>query len=64
MSEEESWKRVRDYLGEIVPFFKSVVIYLMNHRSNSDYILVAYVMMGNVSISYAVGEWARAFPLE
>ena len=42
----------------------SIVIYLMNHRSNADYILVAYVMMGDVSISYAVGEWARAFPLE
>lgn len=42
----------------------AVVIYLMNHRSNADYVLVAYVMMGNVSISYAVGEWARAFPLE
>jgi glycerol-3-phosphate O-acyltransferase len=42
----------------------SVVIYLMNHRSNADYVLVAYVMMGDVSISYAVGEWARAFPLE
>lgn len=42
----------------------AVVIYLMNHRSNADYVLVAYVMMGDVSISYAVGEWARAFPLE
>ncbi|MEO7520532.1 MAG: 1-acyl-sn-glycerol-3-phosphate acyltransferase [Gemmatimonas sp.] len=42
----------------------AVVIYLMNHRSNADYVLVAYVMMGAVSISYAVGEWARAFPLE
>ncbi len=42
----------------------ATVIYLMNHRSNADYVLVAYVLMGNVSISYAVGEWARAFPLE
>jgi glycerol-3-phosphate O-acyltransferase len=42
----------------------AAVIYLMNHRSNADYVLVAYVMMGAVSISYAVGEWARAFPLE
>jgi glycerol-3-phosphate O-acyltransferase len=42
----------------------SVVIYLMNHRSNADYVLVTYVLMGAVSISYAVGEWARAFPLE
>lgn len=42
----------------------SIVVYLMNHRSNADYVVVAYVLMGDVSISYAVGEWARAFPLE
>jgi glycerol-3-phosphate O-acyltransferase len=36
----------------------------MNHRSNADYVLLAYVLAGDVSISYAVGEWARAFPLE
>jgi glycerol-3-phosphate O-acyltransferase len=42
----------------------SVVIYLMNHRSNADYVLVGYALAGQVAISYAVGEWARAFPLE
>jgi glycerol-3-phosphate O-acyltransferase len=42
----------------------SIVVYLMNHRSNADYVVVSYVLMGDVSISYAVGEWARAFPLE
>ena len=42
----------------------SIVIYLINHRSNADYVLVAYALAGDVSISYAVGEWARAFPLE
>lgn len=42
----------------------SIVVYLMNHRSNADYVVVAYVLVGDVSISYAVGEWARAFPLE
>ena len=40
------------------------MIYLINHRSNADYVLVAYALTGDVSISYAVGEWARAFPLE
>ena len=40
------------------------VIYLMNHRSNADYVLVGYVLSGRVAISYAVGEWARTFPLE
>ncbi len=42
----------------------SIVIYLMNHRSNADYVLVGYVLSGRVAISYAVGEWARVFPLE
>jgi glycerol-3-phosphate O-acyltransferase len=42
----------------------AIVIYLMNHRSNADYLLVGYVLSGKVAISYAVGEWARAFPLE
>jgi glycerol-3-phosphate O-acyltransferase len=36
----------------------------MNHRSNADYVLVGYVLSGRVAISYAVGEWARTFPLE
>jgi glycerol-3-phosphate O-acyltransferase len=42
----------------------AVLIYLMNHRSNADYVLVGYALSGQVAISYAVGEWARAFPLE
>ncbi|MEO8577831.1 MAG: 1-acyl-sn-glycerol-3-phosphate acyltransferase [Gemmatimonadales bacterium] len=42
----------------------AIVVYLMNHRSNADYLLVGYVLTGKVAISYAVGEWARAFPLE
>jgi glycerol-3-phosphate O-acyltransferase len=42
----------------------AIVIYLMNHRSNADYVLVGYVLSGRVAISYAVGEWARTFPLE
>jgi glycerol-3-phosphate O-acyltransferase len=101
-SEAETWKRVDEYIHEIVPFFNvvayyrvgyrvakrilnlfykvtvehehdgalrrlpknSVVVYLMNHRSNADYVLVSYALAGQVAISYAVGEWARAFPLE
>src|SRR5213079_1754163 len=42
----------------------AVLVYLMNHRSNVDYVLVSYALAGQVAISYAVGEWARAFPLE
>ena len=99
---EAVWKRVDEYVREIVPFFNvvayyqvgyriagwllslfykvtvdhedpsdhdrlprnSVVVYVMNHRSNADYVLVSYALAGRVAISYAVGEWARAFPLE
>ena len=43
---------------------KDVVLYVMNHRSNADYVVVAYVLARVVSISYAVGEWARTWPLE
>lgn len=42
----------------------ATVIYLMNHRSNADYVVVAYVLSGSVALSYAVGEWARVWPLE
>lgn len=100
--EDAAWRRVNEYIDEIVPYFnvlayyrfgynasrgflnllykvsveyedlgaldslpdESIVIYLANHRSNADYVLLAYVLVGDVSISYAVGEWARAFPLE
>ncbi|MEO8450052.1 MAG: 1-acyl-sn-glycerol-3-phosphate acyltransferase, partial [Gemmatimonadota bacterium] len=43
---------------------RDVVVYLMNHRSNADYVLVTVVLARVVSISYAVGEWARTWPLE
>ena len=102
ITEAAAWRRVEEYVDEIVPFFNilayytigyavsratlnalykvsvdhedldalerlpsdSIVVYLANHRSNADYVLLAYVLAGDVSISYAVGEWARAFPLE
>ncbi|OHD64172.1 MAG: hypothetical protein A2176_00845 [Spirochaetes bacterium RBG_13_51_14] len=40
------------------------VVFVMNHRSNVDYVLVAFMLAQNISISYAVGEWARVWPLE
>lgn len=43
---------------------RDVVIYVMNHRSNMDYIVVAYVLAYGAHVSYAVGEWARVWPLE
>lgn len=42
----------------------SVIVFVMNHRSNIDYILVAFMLARQISLSYAVGEWARVWPLE
>jgi glycerol-3-phosphate O-acyltransferase len=102
LSVPQVWRKVEQYIDEIVPFFSilayyrfgylvsrmllnvfykvsaeqhgklgastlpkdAIVVYLMNHRSNADYVVVGYVLTGQVAISYAVGEWARAFPLE
>jgi glycerol-3-phosphate O-acyltransferase len=41
----------------------AVVVYLINHRSNADYVLVAHMLFKFVSLSYAIGEWARVWPL-
>ena len=43
---------------------QDVVVYLMNHRSNVDYVVLAYVLAYGAHVSYAVGEWARVWPLE
>ena len=40
------------------------VVFIMNHRSNMDYILVAYLAATRSALSYAVGEWARIWPLQ
>ena len=40
------------------------VVFLMNHRSNTDYIIVAYMAANRSALSYAVGEWARTWPLQ
>ena len=42
----------------------AAVVFVMNHRSNMDYVLISYLAAERVTLSYAVGEWARIFPLE
>lgn len=42
----------------------SSVVFLMNHRSNMDYVLVSYLAADRTALSYAVGEWARIWPLQ
>ncbi|MBS8226958.1 1-acyl-sn-glycerol-3-phosphate acyltransferase [Vannielia litorea] len=41
----------------------ATVVYVMNHRSNMDYVLVTYLVAQRTTLSYAVGEWARVWPL-
>ena len=40
------------------------VVFVMNHRSNMDYVIVAYMAAHRSALSYAVGEWARVWPLK
>ncbi|MFD1509550.1 1-acyl-sn-glycerol-3-phosphate acyltransferase [Lacimonas salitolerans] len=42
---------------------KATVVYVMNHRSNMDYVLVTYLAADRSALAYAVGEWARVWPL-
>jgi glycerol-3-phosphate O-acyltransferase len=42
---------------------KATVIFVMNHRSNMDYVLITWLVANRSAISYAVGEWARVWPL-
>ncbi len=42
----------------------STVVFVMNHRSNFDYLLVSYLVAEQTALSYAVGEWARVWPLD
>ena len=41
----------------------ATVVFVMNHRSNMDYVLITYLVADRSALSYAVGEWARVWPL-
>ncbi|MEM7684647.1 MAG: 1-acyl-sn-glycerol-3-phosphate acyltransferase [Pseudomonadota bacterium] len=41
----------------------ATIVFVMNHRSNVDYLLVTYLASTQSALSYAVGEWARVWPL-
>jgi glycerol-3-phosphate O-acyltransferase len=42
----------------------AAVIFVINHRSNMDYVLVTYMASSSSALSYAVGEWARVWLLQ
>lgn len=52
----------REALGKIDP--DASVVFVMNHRSNMDYVLVTYMAASSSALSYAVGEWARIWLLQ
>jgi glycerol-3-phosphate O-acyltransferase len=41
---------------------KDTVVFVINHRSNMDYVLVTWLASQRTNLSYAVGEWARIWP--
>ncbi|MEZ5728069.1 MAG: 1-acyl-sn-glycerol-3-phosphate acyltransferase [Burkholderiaceae bacterium] len=51
-----------DALRSIAP--DSTLVFVINHRSNMDYVLVAFLAAERVTLSYAVGEWARIWGLQ
>jgi glycerol-3-phosphate O-acyltransferase len=42
----------------------AAVVFVMNHRSNMDYVLITWLASKHSALSYAVGEWARVWPLK
>ena len=51
-----------DALSAIDP--DSSIVFVINHRSNMDYLILAYMVVNRSALSYAVGEWARIWPLQ
>ena len=41
----------------------ATVVFVINHRSNFDYVLVTYLAGDKSALSYAAGEWAQVWPL-
>jgi len=41
----------------------ATVVLVINHRSNMDYVLAGFLAADQAALSYAVGEWARLWPL-
>ncbi len=49
-------------LARVAP--QSAIVFVINHRSNMDYVLAAFLAAERTALSYAVGEWARIWPLQ
>ena len=53
--------KVDKELGHLDP--KATLVFVMNHRSNVDYVLITWLVADRAALSYAVGEWAQVWPL-
>ncbi|WP_418593563.1 1-acyl-sn-glycerol-3-phosphate acyltransferase [Ponticoccus sp. (in: a-proteobacteria)] len=42
---------------------EATLVFVINHRSNMDYVLVTHLVADRSALSYAVGEWAQVWPL-
>lgn len=61
------WKLViwRDELPDAKRLHRAnACVYVFNHRSNADYVFAAVALRDRVALAFAVGEWARVWPLE
>ncbi len=54
-----AWQRVRAKIPE-----NAAIVLVSNHRSNADFVVTGFMVSRSVQVSYAVGEWARVWPLE
>ena len=59
--EVEVWHSEEESLKSVGP--DDTIVYVINHRSNMDYVLVTYLVARQSALAYAVGEWARIWPL-
>ncbi len=57
--DQESLKRAQAKIPK-----DAAVVYVSNHRSNADFVVTGFMLSKSIQISYAVGEWARVWPLE
>ena len=61
--------RVRLHAGDEGALAESVkqgatLVFVINHRSNMDYVLLAFLAARRTTLSFAAGDWARVWPLQ
>ena len=42
----------------------ATLVFVINHRSNMDYVLLAFLAARRTTLSFAAGDWARVWPLQ